>query len=324
MIAPLTLIGLAFVLAFVGPVLLRRAGWLERAPVLGIIAWQGLTGALLLAVVLAAAALAIPAIPWTTDLAEFFRACAMALRAQYSTPGGVVVSATGAVAAILVLGRVAYFVAAGLRAAALERRRHRDMLAVASHSRLGRDVVVVDHASAAAYCLAGRTGQIVVTTAAISTLDAAQLDAVLAHERAHLRARHHLVLALSAALCQAFPGVPTFQEAHTSLARLVEMHADDTAAARGNDRLAIASALVRLSEHGATPAAALGAGGTTALGRVRRLVAPARPLGRRRVAATIAATVALIALPLMLAVAPASAAATMPPCPADGTLSTTM
>ncbi|TAM68634.1 MAG: M56 family peptidase [Microbacteriaceae bacterium] len=322
MIAPVTLLIFALFLALLGPVVLRRSTWPERSPRIGIAAWQALSASLVLAVLLAGVALAVPAIPWTTDLAELVRACAMALREQYSTPGGAVVSATGAVAAFLVAGRVSYCLARGLSEASRSRRRLLHALAMVARPHPDYNALIVEHPAAAAYCLPGRGRQVVLTTAALAALDHEQLSAVLAHERAHLRGRHHLILAAADALQRAFPGVAAFREARNDLGRLIEMLADDTAAKEG-DRLTVATALVRLGEHTATPAVALGAGGESALGRVRRLVAPARPLGVKRTALATLATGALLALPLFFAIAPASAAGTMPPCPLDSS-STTM
>lgn len=322
MIAPITLIVFALLLALLGPAVLRRSTWPERSPLIGIAAWQALSVSLVLTVLLAAVALTVPAIPWTTSLAELFRACAMELRGQYSTPGGAVVSATGAVAALTVLSRVGYCMVNGMMHAARKRQRQMDALAMVAERHRHYDALVVDHEAAAAYCLPGRGRQIVLTTAALAALDDHQLSAVLAHEHAHLHGRHHLILALADALQRAFPGIALFREARDTLGRLIEMLADDTAA-RDGDRLTVATALVRLGEHGMTPAAALGAGGESALARVRRLVAPERPLGFQRKAMATLATGALLALPLFLAVAPASAAGTMPPCPWDSS-STTM
>jgi hypothetical protein len=182
------------------------------------------------------------------------------------------------------------------------------------------DALVVEHSSAAAYCLPGRNSQVVVTSATLTALDHRQLVAVLAHERAHLQGRHHLIVAVADALQRAFPGIRAFREARSTLGRLVELLADDAAAKR-SDRLTVATALVRLAEHGITPVAALGAGGESSLGRVRRLVAPASPLGTGRVMLSTLGVGALLALPLFFAVAPASAAAgNMPPCQMDSTL----
>ena len=319
MIAPTALLIFAVLLAVFGPMLLHRSTWLERAPKIGIAAWQALSISLLSTVLLAGSALALPAIPWTTDLAALIRACAMLLREQYSTPGGALVSATGAAAVIAIVSRVAYCLATGLALAARNRKAQLHTLALIAQPHDEYDALVVDHSSAAAYCLPGRNRQIVLTSATLAALDHRQLVAVLAHERAHLQGRHHLILAVADALQRAFPGVGAYREARSALGRLVEMLADDAAAQR-SDRLTVATALVRLAEHGITPLAALGAAGESSLVRVRRLVSPTHPLGTGRVMLATVGVGALLALPLFFAVAPASAAGNMPPCQMDSTV----
>ena len=304
MIAPVVLFIFALVFAFVGPRALRGSSWLERSPRVGIAAWQALSVSLLATVVLVGVSLAVPAISWTTNLAEFFRACAMILRAQYSTPGGAIVSATGAAAALTVLTRVGYCITREFLGASRSSKRQSHALSLVAEHHDGYNALIVEHTAAAAYCLPGRGPKIVLTTAAIEALD-----------------HQHLILAAANALQRAFPGVAAFRHARQALGSLVEMTADDTAV-RENDRLTVATALVRLGERGIIPAAALGAGDVSALTRVRRLLSPERPLGIHRTVIATFATGALLALPLFLAIAPASAANTMPPCPADNTLST--
>lgn len=85
---------------------LSRAGWTQRAPRLGIPAWQVLTASVVLAVVLAGLAVAIPALPVTTDLAALPHSCRAALREHYSTLGGAAAASAGAVLALVVTGRV--------------------------------------------------------------------------------------------------------------------------------------------------------------------------------------------------------------------------
>lgn len=315
MTVPVTLLAFAVLVATLGPRLLMRSGWPERSPRLGILAWQAMSGSLVLAVVLAGAVLALPAVPFSANLAELLSACVEALRAHYATPGGAALSASGAVLALGVLARAGYCLAVGLVSAGRERRRQLQTLALVARRHQTCDALVVESTAAAAYCLPGRRREVVLTTGALAALDDDQLAGVLAHERAHLRGRHDVVLAASAALQQAFPRIPAFRVAHGELARLVEMLADDVAV-RGNDRLTVATALVRLAEA-STPTAALGVGGTTALARVRRLAAPAHPLGAARSALTALATVALLAAPVAVATAPAVVAATADLCPID-------
>jgi len=313
--APITLVVFAVLVGTLAPRLLARSSWPDRCPRLGVAAWQAVSLSVVTAVVLAGAALALPALSFSADLAELLSACVMALRAQYATPGGAVLSTTGAVLAVTVVARAGYCLIAGLVSGARERRRQVDGVNLIARRHEGCDALVVDDAAAAAYCLPGRRQQVVLTTGALAALDGDQLSAVLAHERAHLRGRHDLVLTTSAALQGAFPQVPALRDAHRELTRLVEMLADDVAARR-NDRLTIATALVRLAEASA-PVAALGAGGSTSLTRVRRLVAPAHPLGPTRSVIAALATAALLVTPVAVVAAPSVIAATADLCSLD-------
>lgn len=315
MTAALLLLGYALVLAgAVGP-LLHRAAWVERAPRLAIAAWQALTVTVLASVTMAGVAVTIPLPQVSGDLATLLRACVMALREQYASPGGVVVGATGAVLAVAVMGHTLWCVAARTSRMVRERSRHRRVLDVVGR-RVG-DFVVLDCAESAVYCLPGRRRCTVVTTAALLALDRGELEAVLAHERAHLRERHDLAIALSSALAMAFPAVKLFKVAATETARLVELRADDAAAAH-TDRLTVAGALLTIvggvTPH-VVPAVALAAAGSGTAARVRRLLPPARPLGRLRSLVTSIAVAALLALPVFVLGGPAAAATQQNLCP---------
>lgn len=314
MTAPVALTLFAVALALLGPGAIRRSSWARRSPRLGIAAWQALSTSLVLAAVLAGVALAVPAISWTGDPAAIVRACLMALREDYSTPGGALVSGSGALSAVAIFVRVSYCLARELLQAARSRRRQWNALLRVGRRHAEHEALVVDHGMAAAYCLPGRGAPIVVTSAALAALDEAQLRSVLAHEHAHQRGHHHLVLGVADALRRAFPWVSAFRDARAAMGPLVEMLADD-AAARRSSRLTVATALVRLSEQTSTPPMALGAGGESALLRVQRLVVPHRPLGPARTLLMVLATSLLLGAPLALAIAPASAAIAMPPCP---------
>ena len=91
--------------------------------------------------------------------------------------------------------------------------------------------MLVEHAQPTVYCVAGRHPTVILTTAARQALDAAQLEGVLAHERAHL-AWHHPPPACwpqpgSAAGCSR--SCPLMRDAEVQVERLVELHADDMA-----------------------------------------------------------------------------------------------
>ena len=164
-------------------------------------------------------------------------------------------------------------------------------------------VAVVDDDAPAAYCLPCGRYRVVISAGALDVLGTDQLRAVLAHERAHLGGRHHLILSVAAALSRAFPRVPLFTRAEPELGRLAEMAADDAAARRqGAEHLA--RALVILSKAGARPAA-LAAGGPAAVTRIERLLDPPRPRRARHArlshVAALLFPAAIACLPLIMA-----------------------
>lgn len=101
----LSLVAYAALLNVVAVVWLRRTRWVERAPRIGVLAWQAISVGAAGSVVLAGFALAIPADAVSGGLADLLHACAMALRAQYATPGGATVAVAGPLAAFGVLAR---------------------------------------------------------------------------------------------------------------------------------------------------------------------------------------------------------------------------
>jgi Zn-dependent protease with chaperone function len=290
-------------LLLAGAPLLARAGWPDRAPRLAIAAWLALAYSAVASVALAGLALLVPTERLSGLLARLLVVCGMALREKYAHPGGPALAAAGGVLAAMVAARLAWCAVATLAATARVGRRHRLRLRLAGHpdERLG--AVVIDHSQPAAYCMPGARRPVVLTTAALRLLDDTQLAAVLAHERAHQAGRHHLLVALAAIPAAAFPLVPAFACARDEVARLAELAADDVAATR-SPRLAVAEALLAL---GSAPAVAwaLGAGGSTAAERVRRLIAAPDPLSRTARTAGGLTVAALSALPLILLAAPA-------------------
>jgi Zn-dependent protease with chaperone function len=307
-IAAAALLGYAVLLLAAAPVL-ARAGWPERAPRLAIALWLALAASAIASVVLAGLALLVPAPKVSHGIAWLLAICGMQLRARYAHPGGPALAATGAGVAAAVAARFAWCALSSLTATARAGRRHRLRLLLASRPDARLGALVVEHGEPAAYCMPGARQPVVLTTAALRLLDDTQLAAVVAHERAHQAGRHHLLVSLAAVPAAAFPGVPAFRYARDEVARLAELAADDVAAAR-SPRLAVAEALLTLGSARAVPAPpaaawALGAAGSTAAARVRRLIAAPNPLSRAARAAGALTVAALVALPLILLAAPA-------------------
>jgi Zn-dependent protease with chaperone function len=132
-----------------------------------------------------------------------------------------------------------------------------------------RDLRVLEVAQPLAYCLPGVRSRVVVSEGALDSLTETEVAAILSHERAHLRARHDLVLEAFTAAHAAFPRFVRSASALDAVQLLVELLADD-AAVRVAGRAPLARALVACAS-GRTPAGALAAGGAHTLVRVRRL-----------------------------------------------------
>ncbi|QBJ89105.1 M56 family peptidase [Streptomyces seoulensis] len=135
-----------------------------------------------------------------------------------------------------------------------------------------------------------RADRIVVTTGMLRALDPVQREALLAHERAHLAAKHHLFLSAAQIAGWCHPALAAVT-AHISFA--AERAADEAAASRCGDRNVTAHAVGRAAlaasrSRSATGAPALAPGATTGPvpARVKALLAPA-PV-RRMVPALLA------------------------------------
>jgi hypothetical protein len=207
-------------------------------------------------------------------------------------------------AGLILLASLCWVLLAASVAALTARRRQRALLTLLAHGDPKvPGALVVDYPSAAAYCLPGlrSRSRIVVSVGALELLGRGELAAVLAHERAHLRERHDLVLLPFTALRRAFPRSATCTGAHRAVALLVEMLADDRAL-RGRPARELVSALVRFGTAGAcpAPAGALAAAEGEVAARVTRLIQPVRPLPAVAVTAVCLAAALLVAAPVTL------------------------
>jgi Zn-dependent protease with chaperone function len=175
------------------------------------------------------------------------------------------VHAASLIAGIVMLAVLCWILAAAIAAVLRARSRQRALLDLLAHDDPKvPGALVVDYPAAAAYCVPGLRSAIVFSAGALDLLDQAELAAVLAHERAHLRARHDLVLLPFTALLRAFRWSATARAANKEVALLVEMLADDRAR-RLRPARELATALLRVgaSGGGAAPAGALAVAGST-------------------------------------------------------------
>ncbi|MFD5412508.1 M56 family metallopeptidase [Streptomyces nojiriensis] len=119
-------------------------------------------------------------------------------------------------------------------------RRLRQARVLAAGSR--SELVVLEEAHPDAYALPGRPGRIVITSGMLRALSAAEREVLLAHERAHLRGRHHLLVATVELAAHCHPGLRAVRE---PLRYALERTADEAAAQAVGDRRLTARAIGR-------------------------------------------------------------------------------
>jgi Zn-dependent protease with chaperone function len=317
----LPLFGYALAIAWWTPAPLARLTAPGLRPRLGLAAWLTAMASALAAAAAALAFLIRAAVGGWTGLAEVVcrsvagHACAQTV---YRSAAFELILAVIAVVAALVAGVLTWRYGRSVQRARQRTRAHAEVARVVGRALAGSPVaggvvrdtakagrgpaaVVIDGAAPVAYCVWGRPATIVLSSRALEVLDPAQLGAVLAHERAHLAGRHHLLIALTRGLAAAFPGVPLFGRGVEHVTRLSEMRADD-AAARRSGRPALAGALLAMATGAAVPAGALGAMACAVSARLGRL---AEVPGRARHARDVGYGLALAALTAVLALGPA-------------------
>jgi Zn-dependent protease with chaperone function len=255
-------------IALTGPVprLLARSDWPMRAPRAAIVLWQSIAAAAVLSAFSAGLAIA----------------SGLFARHPGGQPDWSPAAEIGALGWPLWLCSVMVFaltlligvrlVASSVIVAAETRRRrahHRMVVDLLGDHRHGAGVRVIDVAEPLAYCLPGIRSRVVLSKGTLSALSHSEVQAILRHERAHLRARHDLVLEAFIAVHTAFPRFVRSGSALRAVRLLVELLADD-AAVRAVGPAPVARALVACAAA-RTPAGAMAAGGATTVIRVRRL-----------------------------------------------------
>ena len=283
---------------------LRAARWTRRTPRLAIAAWQALASSVLLAIGAAGLAMAVNLAHVRTDLAQLLNLCAESLTLGYAGPGGTSAAIFGIATFLALLTRTGWCAttatltdrrARATRVGALDLVGRRDMLPGA---------LVLDHAAPYAFCVGGRQHRVVVTTGLLNTLSDSEIAAVLEHEDAHLRQRHHLALLgcqiLFATLAPFFTG---FRCVMVDVRHFAELCADDSARQRvGAHHLR--SALATLACRPA-PAGALAASGTDVAARLHRLDEAQERAGKLTSAGASLGITAALLVPLALVAAPA-------------------
>lgn len=206
---------------------------------------------------------------------------------------------------MVVVVRLIWSLITVVRSSGIRRARHRqavDLLGQTGRRPELPSLRVMSEDIPVAYCLPAVPGRsrVVVSEGALQALASDEVAAVLAHEEAHVRARHDLVLDTFAALHRAFP-IAVRSDVPLKEARLlVELLADDFARRRTGP-IPLARALVAMAAA-PVPGFAMGVSYGTAV-RVSRLAERPRP-HRLLSAGIYLLALGLIALPVVIFGAP--------------------
>jgi Zn-dependent protease with chaperone function len=286
----------ALVLSGPVPAMLARASWPIRAPRAAIVLWQSIA----LAAVLSAFSAGIAIASRLFVLGPDGRPTAT-ITSEIDALGWPLWVAYVIVFAItLVIGARLTYAVLQVAIATRRRRAHHRMVVDLVGKSQGNHLRILNVAQPLAYCLPGVRSRVVVSEGALNALGDNEMAAILSHERAHLRARHDLVLEMFTAVHAAFPRFVRSGNALDAVRLLIEMLADD-AAVRAAGPTPLARALVACAS-GRTPSGALAAGGPTTVLRLRRL--GGRPNSRAVAATAYLAAAAVLAVPTLALAVP--------------------
>lgn len=186
---------------------------------------------------------------------------------------------SGLLGLLILLAGAARFALIGTRLATRRARARQERLAVlrlAARVESGSPAILwLAHDRPLAFSLAGRPSFLVATDGLRRELTKNQADAVLEHERTHLRCHHHLLVSLADLSKAGLPFLPLFRAAPRAVRELVELAADDAAVKRCGAET-VRSALLRVA-GGGSPETSLAFGRDALEARLDRLASSPRP-----------------------------------------------
>ncbi|WP_030693622.1 M56 family metallopeptidase [Streptomyces globisporus] len=262
-------LGFALLTGFVVPWLVARARWAQQAPRLALGVWATCGAGFAVASALLPAQMVLSS-GSSHRLADMMFTLRLPTPAQLLHLDGR--ERLALCLSLLVLSAPTVAFVRRLVRARRVRTRHAGVLRLVGRYDPALRATVLDDDRPAVYCLPGRSRRVVVSSGAVHALTPAQLAAALAHERAHIAGRHHLLVAAAESFAAVFPRLPLARHGGPAVPLLLEMAADDRALRRCT-RDALATALYALAS-GRAPRSAFAAGGPSAALRMRRILTP--------------------------------------------------
>ncbi len=300
MTAALTLITGALAASWLVPHWLQRADFQRWDPMLLIVGWLASMAAVVLTALTGVTLLLLPGHGPAVVMLAAARQCWSAIQHGSSPKIEELVGVLGIAVIFALAARISVLVCRDIRRRARLRAEHLSVLRLTARTKAGSpDTLWLPHDRPLAFSLTGRHGVIFATDGLAKHLPDTGVAAVLAHERAHLVGRHHLITATADAMRAALPFIPLFRDAPRVIRELVELSAD-VVAVQQCGRTSVRSALLAVSRHG-TPGTSLAMARDAVDIRLARLSHDCPPSGRtRRTISSGLATVSAVILPSLL------------------------
>lgn len=228
----------AVLVTALAPLLLRRGTWWLRRPQLALCLWH-----------LSFVSGALAALSSVVVLVTF-----LATHSDDAPSTGHELVVEGIIVAIIAVGVAIFSFALHQIEVTLSRildlRRSMSVLGSTIASRVDSrgtyDLVVLDTHEHVACSVRGHRPQIFISEGLASSLESAELEAIVCHESAHLERRHFLLTETAELACACTPWLPASRELRKATALLVELAADDHACRTVGHR-ATTSALTKLA-----------------------------------------------------------------------------
>lgn len=221
------LLALSIFLAIPAPIFLAKAKWTQRAPFFAIILWQsiGLSGGISL--IGAFLVYGLSKLDSNTNLTIKQILNTKNLENYNINFWSIFTIST----AILITIHLLLSLLTNYLKVTKQRKTHRNKLNIISskHKNIPK-TIIIKHETPIAYCLPGGSKSItVLSQGLLNLLNTNEINAVIKHEQAHLRQKHHLLLLAFAAWNTAFPWLITTKIAQNCVNNIIEMLADDEA-----------------------------------------------------------------------------------------------
>ncbi|EHR61831.1 M56 family metallopeptidase [Saccharomonospora cyanea] len=294
----LGLLAAAVVIGVAAPAYLRIAVTPRLRPGLALAGWTGSVLAVVLAVSVSGLLLALPGGSGLDGLIGMADSCVNVFLARGDVVWADVMRLGGAAVLLTFTTRTLAVAVVRVRRHRRSRREHVTLLR--SLGRTDGPVLWLEETTPIAYSVGGRNGTIVATRG-VERLEFCEREAVLAHERAHLRGRHHALVLTADIVAAALPFVPLCRQAPGAVRVLVELAAD-AAAARRHGPGPVRSALLSVSA-GQAPRTALAMSRDAVDARLLWLESGHLPAPRLPVRADYAVAAVLTTVPAILSIA---------------------